>query len=89
MKLKEGLIITQCGDEYIAVAAGEAGKAFSGMIKMNKTAGFIANQLSLGETDLQSIVNAMLEKYDVDESTARESAEKVISIFEKQGLIEK
>lgn len=89
MKLKEGLIITQCGDEYIAVAAGEAGKAFSGMIKMNKTAGFIANQLSLGETDLQGIVNAMLEKYDVDESTARESAEKVISIFEKQGLIEK
>ena len=89
MKLKEGLIITECGDEYIAVAAGEAGKAFSGMLKMNKTAGFIAKQLSLCDTDICDIVKAVLDKYEVDEKTARESVEKVIAAFEKQGLIEK
>lgn len=38
MKLKDGFIITKNGNDYIAVAAGEAGKAFNGMIKMNGTA---------------------------------------------------
>ena len=50
MKLKEGFIITKNGNDYIAVAAGEAGKAFNGMIKMNGTAGFIATLLAESDT---------------------------------------
>ena len=35
MKLKDGVIISQVENEYVAVFAGEAGKACSGMMRMN------------------------------------------------------
>ena len=56
MKLKSGVIINEINGEYVAVAAGEAGKAFNGMIKMNGTAAFIAKTLQ-NETDEDGIVS--------------------------------
>ena len=57
MKLKEGFIITKNGNDYIAVAAGEAGKAFNGMIKMNGTAGFIATLLAESDTTAEKVTD--------------------------------
>ena len=89
MKFKEGFIITKSGDDYIAVAAGEAGKAFNGMMKMNDTAGFIATLLSESDTTAEKITDAVCEKYDVARDVALENVEKVIDTFRKQGLIRK
>lgn len=86
MKFKEGVIITQNGEEFIIVAAGEAGEAFSGMIKLNKSAKFIAEQLK-EETDETKIVEALLSKYDVSEEVAKKSVEDLLSKFRSVGII--
>ena len=65
MKLKSGIIINEMQDDFVAVAAGEAGKAFNGMIKMNGTAAFIAKALQT-EIDEDGIVAAILAEYEVD-----------------------
>lgn len=87
MKLKDGIIITEAGGTFVAVAAGEAGRAFNGMIKMNGTAAFIAERMKT-DTDTEQLVAAFCEHYDVDEETARESVDKVVENFRQANLLE-
>ena len=87
MKLKSGIIINEINGDYVAVAAGEAGKAFNGMIKMNGTAAFIVKTLQ-AETDEDGIVAAILAEYEVDEETARQNVRAVIEKFRSAGLID-
>lgn len=88
MKLKTGVIVTKMEEQYIAVTAGEAGKAFNGMIKMNGTAAFIVEKLQ-SETSVEELVSALCAEYEVDESVALENVEKTVSALEKARLLEK
>ena len=88
MKLKSGVIVTEANGEYVAIAAGEAGKSFNGMIKMNETAAFIAKTLE-NEMDVDSVVDAVCGEYDVDSNTARENVMMIIEKLSSIGLIEK
>ena len=88
MKLKSGIIINEINGEYVAVAAGAAGKAFNGMIKMNGTAAFIAKTLQ-NEMDEDGVVNAICAEYDVDAEIARENVRLVVQKLESAGLIER
>lgn len=87
MKLKSGIIINEFNGDYVAVAAGEAGRAFNGMIKMNGTAASIAKALQ-NEIDEDGIVAALCEEYDVDAETARENVRAVVTKFRSVGLID-
>ena len=87
MKLKNGIIINEINGDYVAVAAGEAGRAFNGMIKMNGTAAFIAKTLQ-NETDEDGVVAALCGEYEVDEETARQNVRAVIEKFRGAGLID-
>ena len=55
MKLKSGIVIEKTGDEYVAVATGEAAKSFNGIIRNNKTANFIFEQLKEEKSEEQPI----------------------------------
>ena len=86
MKFKDGVIITKNGDEHIIVAAGEAGQMFSGMIKMNSTAAFIAELLQ-SETTEESLIDRLLEKYEVTPEQARLAVMSVLEKFRSAGLM--
>lgn len=87
MKLKSGIIINELNGDFVAVAAGEAGRAFNGMIKMNGTAAFIAKALQ-NEIDEDGVVAAICAEYEVDAETARENVRAVIEKFRSVGLID-
>ena len=86
MKFKDGVIITKNGDEHIIVAAGEAGQVFSGMIKMNGTAAFIAELLQT-ETTVERLTEKVLEKYEVTSEKARLAVLSVVEKFRSAGLL--
>ncbi|MBP3391373.1 MAG: PqqD family protein [Clostridia bacterium] len=86
MKLKDGVIISQVENEYVAVFAGEAGKACSGMMRMNKVSAFIMERLQQ-ETDEAQLVAALLERYEVSEEDARKSVLFVIDQVNKAGIM--
>jgi hypothetical protein len=88
MKLKSGVIINEMNGEYVAVAAGEAGKAFNGMIRMNETAAFIAKTLQ-NEIDEEGVVNALCSEYEVDVKTAEDNVRAVIAKLDSAGLIKR
>lgn len=87
MKLKAGIIISEINGEFVAVPSGEASKAFNGMIRMNKTAAFIAKMLQNG-ADEAEVVSAICSDYDVDEAIAKEDYQAITSQLDQLGLIE-
>ena len=87
MRLKEGVIITKIGDDHVVVAAGEAAKTFSGMIKMNGSAAFIAQAMQV-DTTVEDMVKALLDKYDVSEDVALTSVNNVVKQLTDVGLVE-
>lgn len=87
MKLKDGFITYNTGDENLLVATGEAGKSFNGIVRNNETAAFIAELLKNEITD-DEIVNKILEEYDVDEKTARKDVKKLLDTFKREGFLE-
>ncbi|OUP78241.1 hypothetical protein B5F08_07045 [Anaeromassilibacillus sp. An172] len=87
MKLKDGFIAYNTGDENLLVATGEAGKSFNGIVRNNETAAFIAELLK-NEITEDEIVNKILEEYDVDEKTARKDVKKLLDTFKREGFLE-
>lgn len=63
MKIKNGFILRKLGNEYMAVAVGEAGKAFSGMIRMNDAGAWLWNQLK-EEITKEALIENMCAYYD-------------------------
>lgn len=87
MKLKEGIVLGSVDGENFAIATGKAMKNFNGVIHNNKTAAYIFELLQTEQTE-DSLVDAMLEKYDVDEATAREDVREIINIIKDAGVLD-
>ena len=87
MKLKEDVIVSGIDGQVMAVDAGARRERFSGLVRMNETAGFVAELLQK-ETSLEEIVKAMTQEYDVTEEVAKVNAQKVIDAFQGAGLLE-
>lgn len=83
MKLKN-IIITEAGGEYVAVTADGS---FNGMIRMNRTAAFIAEALR-EETTAEKLAALICEKYDVTPAIALDNVKKIVAQFESAGLLE-
>ncbi len=86
MKLKSGIIISEINGEFVAVPAGEAGKSFNGMIRMNETAALIAKTLQNGAEE-DEVIAVICREYDVTEAIAREDYQKITAQLEQLGLI--
>ena len=80
MKIKEGFVIEQVGDGFLAVAVGERADEFSGLVRMNSTGAFLWNLIQERDMSKEELLAAVLDEYDVEESIARDD----IARFEKQ-----
>lgn len=87
MKLKDGIVTNSIDGESFAIATGKAAKNFNGLIKNNPTAAFIFELLKKEQTE-DSIVNAMLDKYEVDEETVRKDVRALLELLKSKNLIE-
>ena len=87
MKLKSGVILTEMDDKVVVVDASSGTDRFSGMLRLNRTAGFVAKLLEK-DMEMDDVVKAMTEKYDVAEGVARENAQKVIDSLRDAGLLQ-
>lgn len=87
MKLKEGFILHNVGDEHMVVATGEAGKLFNGLVRNNGSANFIFEKL-LQETSEEQIVDAMLEKYDASREQIACDVKRVIKQIREAGFLD-
>lgn len=88
MKLKSGFVIHSVGDENIVVPIGERTKDFRGIVRLNNSGTYLW-EIMKNEFTVQTLVAALLEKYDVSEETAEKTASAFIKELDDGGLIEK
>lgn len=84
MKLKKEFITYASGEEHLTVPAG--GSAWNGLIRSNKTAGFIVECLKEDSTE-ETIVEKMLEKYDAPREMIAADVAKILSKLRSIGAL--
>lgn len=87
MKLKDEIVLGNIDGKDFAIATGSLSHKFQGLINNNPTANFIFTLLKTQQTE-DSIVSAMLEKYDADEAVIRADVKELLAKLEEMGILE-
>ena len=87
MKLKDGMILDRSGEDYVAVATGEAGRVFNGMIRSNKTADLILREL-MTEKSEDDLVRALTDRFDVDAAKAGQDIRRILDALREADLLD-
>lgn len=84
MKLSEAFITHESAGEHITVTTGS--DTFNGLVRSNKTAGFIVECLKEDVTK-DDIIEKMFEKYDAPREVIAKDVETVLDTLRKIGAI--
>lgn len=87
MKLKSEIVLGSVDGKDFAIATGSLSKKFHGLINNNPTADFIFKLLQKEQTE-DSIVSAMLEKYDAPEDVVRADVKEILAQLNDMGILE-
>lgn len=87
MKVKDGFVLRAIAGSNIVVPVGAATAQFNGMITLNDSGAFLWRELEKG-ADVDSLTEALLREYDVDEATARTCTADFIAKLEEAGCLE-
>lgn len=86
MRIVSGFHVRQILDEVIAVPTGDAGKVFSGIISLNELGSFLFEVLR-EEQNEESLVQAVLDEYEVDPGTALADVREFLAALRAAGLL--
>ena len=70
MKIKDGFVLEQVGDSYLAVAVGGRADSFSGLVRMNGTGAFLWNLMVEKDITREELLEKLLATYEVDREVA-------------------
>ncbi|MFD2966844.1 PqqD family protein [Sphingobacterium bambusae] len=87
MILRKDLMLRHVGDDYIIVEPGQDQIDMSRVYTLNETAAWLWEQLQGKDFTLADVTTLLLDRYEVDEQTARQDAAKLIELFQVQGLV--
>ena len=87
MKIKNGLKLREVGGVNIVVAVGDMAARFKGVVRLNATGAFLWKKLEEG-ADEAALTQALTEKYEVDEATARADAIAFLDMARKADFID-
>ncbi len=85
MKLNSGFIAHNDGDDKLLVSTGAV--KFSGLVRSNRTAGFIISCLE-NDTTEEAIVEKMLEQYDAPREGIAADVKKIVEQLRGIGAID-
>lgn len=87
MKLKNGFLLHDVGEEHMMVATGDASKVFNGLVRNNKTAAFICKEL-MNDTTEEHIVDAMFAVFDAPRERILKDVHNVILQIREAGFLD-
>ena len=83
IKIKEGFLLRKVAGDHVVVP----GKVFHGMIRLNDTGAFLWEQCRK-ETTKEQVLQAMAEKYEVDESVAADDLDRFLQQLRNAEILE-
>ena len=87
MKIKDGFLLRQFGEDSIVVAVGEGSEDFNKLITLNSVGAFIFEKLRAGITR-EELVESVIDRYDIDEETAKRDTDIFIEKLKEAGLLD-
>ena len=85
MKLNNGFVMYESGEDHALVGIGEG---FKGMVKMNSSAAAILKMLSEGSVTRETLISRMLEIYDAPADLVAKDVDSVIEKLRELGAID-
>lgn len=86
MELKKELIKRTIGDDTVLVPIGSAVYNANGLFILNELGGFLWDLLPQA-SDIEALVTAVLDEYEVEEDTARRDITLFLSQLEQFGIL--
>lgn len=86
MKRSDNFLLRDVAGSLVIVPVGAAVAAFPGMMTLNATGAYIWELLETDQT-VESLVNALIDRYDVTEEKAKEDVEAFITKLKPTGAI--
>lgn len=86
MKQSPDFLLQEVADTIVVVPVGQATVGFGGMITLNPTGAFLWKLLET-EQSVESLTQALLDRYDVDPTTARQDVEAFVGKLIPTGAI--
>lgn len=87
MKLKDGFVLEQVGDAYLAVAVGERAEDINALIRLNGSGAFLWRLISERDMTEEQLLDALLAEYDVDADRALADIKNFIKTLANGGLL--
>lgn len=88
MKIKKGYRLRPLGKEYILVAEGLDVMDANTMVSMNATAAFLWEAVEGKVFDTETLVQLLLDEYDVDRETAEKDVKTLLQTWNKANALE-
>lgn len=88
MRIKEGFMMREVAGKYVVVPVGAGTDIFKGMIQMNGLGAFLWGKLQKEQTK-ESLIESVLENYEVSSDRAAEDIDKFILQLSDAGILEK
>lgn len=86
MKVDKEFVLRKIAGDYIIIPTGRTVLEFNGLITVNEVGASIWNMLQK-ETTFETIVQRVLEEYDVAEKIAREDIEQFLESLKAKGIL--
>lgn len=86
MKRHPEYILREVAGALVLVPVGEASRDFPGMITMNPTSAYLWEQLATEQT-AESLIQALLDRYDVTPEQAKADVEKFLHTLTLVGAV--
>ena len=87
MKIKEGFILKDIGEQSVVVATGEASEDFYGMIKLNQTGKIIWEGVSENLSVEEIVLNILGIYDDIDKNKVESDVRHMIDEMIKAGFL--
>ena len=87
MRIKENLVLRRIGSEYIIIVPDKDSVDLTEVYSLNETSAWIWEQLQGIDFTIETIVELVQERYDVDQETAMNDVRTMIDVFKAGELI--
>jgi len=87
MKIRENLVLRRIGSEYVIIVPGHESVDLTEVFTLNETSAWIWEQLKNKEFTSETVVELMLQHYDVDQDRAMKDVQAFLDILIEGKLI--
>ena len=86
LKIKDGFVVREILDSYMAVPVGERTRDVHGVIALNETGAFLWKMLE-EDTSEDKLIASMVKEYEITEEIAKDDIKEYLSFLREKGWL--